>query len=69
MNGEHLVITPKRARGDDGYKVFFIRIKEDIVNRIDEISSKTDRSSNELIGTLLTYALDHCVIEGVKNDK
>ena len=63
MNGERLVITPKRARGDDGYKVFSIRIKEDIVNRIDEISSKTDRSRNELIGLFLDYAVDNCKIE------
>lgn len=62
MSKQELIIKPKRTKGDDGYKVFSIRIKEEIVTRIDEVSAKTNRSRNELIGTFLNYALDHCVI-------
>lgn len=50
MSDEKLVIIPKRAKGDDGYKVFSIRVKEDVVNRIDEIVVQTGHSRNELIG-------------------
>lgn len=64
MTNEKLVIRPKRLKGEDGYKVFSIRIKERIVTQIDEISGKTDRSRNELIGLFLEYALDHCIVEG-----
>ena len=63
MSKQELIIKHKRTKGDDGYKVFSIRIKEEIVTRIDEVSAKTNRSRNELIGTFLNYALDHCVIQ------
>lgn len=69
MNNEQLVIRPKRAKGDDGYKVFSIRIKDDIVGRIDEISAKTGRSRNELISILVQFALDRCVIEESEETK
>ena len=52
-----------KKRGSDGYKTFSIRIKEEVVERIDEVASKTERSRNELIGTLLEYALDNSVIQ------
>ncbi len=64
MAKDDLIVWPKRAKGEDGYKTFSIRVKERTVARIDEISEKTDRSRNELIGLFLEYALDHCVVEG-----
>jgi len=63
MKKEPLVIKPKRPKGEDGYKVFSIRIKEELVERIDQISDQTGRSRNELIGTFLEYAVDQCVVE------
>lgn len=60
---ENLILRPKHAKGEDGYKTFSIRIKERTVARIDEISQKTDRSRNELIGLFLEFALDRCIIE------
>lgn len=63
MSSENLVITPKRPKGDDGYKVFSIRIKEELVARMDDIATRTGRSRNELIGTFIEYVLDRCVVE------
>lgn len=63
MGKDDLIVTPKHAKGEDGYKTFSIRIKEDTVAQIDEISTKTGRSRNELIGILLEYAIDRCKIE------
>ena len=63
MKDEKLVIKPKRPKGEDGYKVFSIRIKDDTVSRIDKIVAETGRSRNELIGMFLDYALDNCKIE------
>ena len=60
MNDE-LVITKKR--GEDGYKIFSVRVREDIVSRIDKISSESGRSRNEVIGILLEYSVDRCRIE------
>lgn len=63
MNDEKLVIYPKRAKGDDGYKTFSVRLREDIVEKLDNISAQTGHSRNELIGIFLEYAADRCVIE------
>lgn len=67
MKDEPLIIRPKRAKGEDGYKIFSIRIKEDTVSQIDSISAQTGRSRNELIGILLEYAIGRCVIEQPEN--
>lgn len=67
MDNESLIIKPKRPKGEDGYKVFSIRIKEDIVEKIDEIAAQTGHSRNELIGTFIEYALNRCVIDGAKD--
>ena len=63
METEKLIVKPKRPKGEDGYKVFSIRIKEDTVTKIDEISLQTGRSRNELIGTFLEYAVERCKVE------
>lgn len=63
MDTGNLIITPKRPKGEDGYKVFSIRIKEETVNKLDAISIQTGRSRNELIGLFLEYAADHCKVE------
>ena len=64
MDNEKLIIYPKRAKGDDGYKVFSLRIKEKLVEKINDISAQTGHSRNELIGKFLEYALEHCSISG-----
>lgn len=62
MEKDELVVTPK-LKGNEEYKVFSIRVKESTISRIDEISARTNRSRNELIGLFLDYAVDRCVIE------
>lgn len=62
MTDAKLTITPKPPRGEDGYKTFSIRIKDETVAEIEKIVSKTGRTRNELIGTLLDYALKNCEI-------
>lgn len=66
MNDDKLTIYPKKMKGEDGFKTFSIRIREDVVSQIDKISSKTNRSRNELIGVLLEYALEHCTVQEEK---
>ena len=55
-------IITKKPKGDDGHKTFSIRIKDETVARLDEIAKKTNRSRNDLINTLLDYAMDYCEI-------
>ncbi|MFW5650681.1 MAG: CopG family transcriptional regulator [Acetivibrio ethanolgignens] len=63
MANSDLIIKPKRAKGDDGYKTFSIRIKEETVLRLDDISAQTGHSRNELIGMFLEYAIEHCRVD------
>lgn len=63
MGKDDLIVKPKRPKGEDGYKVFSIRIKEETVSKIDKISMQTGRSRNELIGRFLDYALEHCKVQ------
>ncbi len=51
-----------RKRGEDGYRVFSIRIPETIVTRIDQIAAESGRSRNEIIGILLDFAVERCDI-------
>lgn len=62
-DNDKLIIKPKRMRGNDGYKTFSIRIKEELVENIDSISNRTGHSRNELIGIFLEYAVNHCKVE------
>lgn len=62
---EKLIITKRSLRGEDGYKTFSIRIKEEMVGKLDALAQKANRSRNDLINTLLEYAVDNCeVAEG-----
>lgn len=63
MNDEMLVISPKHVKGEDGFKTFSIRIREDLVKKIDDVASKTGYSRNELIGRFLEYAVERVKIE------
>ena len=63
MAKDDLILKRKRDKGDDGYKVFSIRVPEETVERLDELSSKSNRSRNELINILLNYAMDRCIVE------
>lgn len=63
MNEDKLIIKTKRVKGEDGYKTFSIRIKDELVDELECVVNKTGRSRNELIGILLEYALKHCIIE------
>lgn len=59
---EKLIINKKAMKGDDGYKTFSVRLKEETVQSLDALSNETNRSRNELIGILLDYALRNCEI-------
>lgn len=60
---EKLVINKKGLKGEDGYKTFSIRIKDDTVERLDELSKQSNRSRNELINILLDFAISNCEVQ------
>ncbi len=57
------LILNKKLKGEDGFKTFSIRIKDETVTQLDILSAKTNRSRNELIGILLDYAIANCEVE------
>lgn len=60
---DKLIIAKKTLKGEDGYKTFSIRIKDQTVERLDSLAVDTNRSRNELINILLDYALDNCEVK------
>lgn len=63
MKNKKLIVKPKKPKGEDGHKVFSIRIKDEIVTQLEEICARTGHSRNELISMFLEYALENCEIE------
>ena len=55
------VIKIKR-RGDDGYKLISIRIKEGTLDKIEELVKRSNRSRNEIINILLESSVDNVEI-------
>ena len=50
-------------KGDDGYKIVSVRMKDELLDQLDVLSEKTNRSRNELINLLLAAAVDIVKIE------
>ena len=68
MANDALIVTIKRPKGEDGNRTFSVRLREPVVNRMNDISRETGRSRNELIGLFLEYALEHYTLERGEND-
>jgi len=61
---EEIRIRKKVAkRGDDGYKIVSVRMKDELIEKLDRLSSDTNRSRNELINILLEAAVDIVKVE------
>lgn len=59
-----LIITKRsKMKGDDGHRVFSIRIREETVQALDQIAAETNRSRNELINILLDYGIANAEIQ------
>ena len=60
---EKLIINKKSLKGEDGYKTFSIRIKDETVANLDKLANETNRSRNELINILLDYAIENSEVK------
>lgn len=60
---EKLVINKKSLKGEDGYKTFSIRIKDEMVAKLDKLAKETNRSRNELINILLDYGVENSEVK------
>ena len=62
MASDKLIITPKSPRGEDGYRTFSIRIKEEIAKKLEAVCVQSGHNRNPLISMLLEYALENCEV-------
>ena len=61
---KEIKITKKAPRrGDDGYKIVSVRMKEEMLERLDRLAEQTNRSRNELINLLLDSAMESVKVE------
>ena len=61
---EEIRIKKKAVRrGDDGYKIVSVRMKDELIEKLDTLSGQTNRSLNELNNLLLSSALEIVKVE------
>ena len=63
MDKEIKITNKVPRRGDDGYKVVSVRMREEMLERLDALSARTNRSRNELINLLLDAAMEIVKVE------
>ena len=63
MDKEIKITKKAPRRGDDGYKIVSVRLKEEMLERMDRLAAQTNRSRNELINLLLDSAMEIVKVE------
>ena len=63
MEKEIKITNKAPRRGDDGYKIVSVRMKEEMLERLDRLAAQTNRSRNELINLLLDSAMEIVKVE------
>lgn len=57
---EPLVI---KKRGEDGYRIITVRIREEALAELDRLAAESNRSRNELINLILAHGVRNIEIE------
>ncbi len=52
-----------KRRGEDGYKLISVRLKENVLTKIDALAAESNRSRNEIINILLESSADDAEIQ------
>ena len=60
MKNEPLVI---KKRGEDGYRIITVRIREETLAGLDRLAAESNRSRNELINLILAHGVKNIEIE------
>lgn len=60
MKQEPLII---KKRGEDGNRIISVRIREEILAKLDKLSAETNHSRNELINLILAHGVDNIEIQ------
>lgn len=65
MTGTITITKKTKCRGDDGHKVVSVRMKDELIKRLDDLAVQSNRSRNEIINLLLESAVDIVRIEEI----
>ena len=60
MGNEPLKI---KKRGDDGHKVISVRIRLELLEKVDEIAKSSNRSRNDIVNLIIAHGIDNIEIE------
>ena len=52
-----------KRKGEDGNRVITVRIREEILAKLDKLSAETNHSRNELINLILAHGVDNIEIQ------
>ncbi len=52
-----------QKRGEDGNRVITVRIREEILAKLDRLSAETNHSRNELINLILAHGVNNIEIQ------
>ena len=63
MVNEIKITKKPQKKGDDGFKIVSVRMKEELLAQLDQLANDTHRSRNELINLLLQSAMEIVKIE------
>ena len=55
-------ILISRKKVEDGHKIVSVRMRDETLARLDDLSAQTNRSRNELINLLLEEALQNVTV-------
>lgn len=58
-----------KIRGEDGYRVTTIRVKEGLIQHLDRLADEVHCSRNELINRMLEYGIKNTIIEHLPNQE
>ncbi len=59
MTNEFIEIRKKtHKKGDDGYKIVSVRMKDETIEKLEAIAEESNRSRNEVINMLLEKAVE-----------
>ena len=64
MRDNAIIKIPRKThlKGEDGYKIFSVRIKNETADVLEELAEKSNRSRNELVNFILEYAVSNSEI-------
>lgn len=62
MDNKFVITKKAPLKGEDGYKVFSIRIKSKTADDLDRLCAQSNRTRNELIGMMLDWAIKNAEI-------